>query len=162
MRAERQYVVVTDRTRHGVGVPEQSEDGKQWLWWWDTLGRQFTVGDRVAVAVINGRSPQLVVVRVDRINRVNSKGKDITESVLSPDYSVHTTYPSCTVRATPLLDGRGFHRWGVTASGEHNPVTYQFPGNMLKVVDTDVCPFDCDGCHGEDCPCTRGGCRGDA
>lgn len=159
MRQERQYVTVTDRTVHGTPIPDQSEDGKRWGWWWDTLGRQFTVGDRVAVAVINGRSPQLVVVRVDRINRVDSKGRDITETVMSPDYSVRTTYPSCTVRATPLLDGRGFRRWGTTASGEHNPVTYQFPGNMLK-VDADVCPFDCDGCHGDGCPCTRLGCEG--
>lgn len=26
----------------------------------------------------------------------------------------------------------------------------------------DVCPFDCDGCHGADCPCDRGGCDGAA
>lgn len=24
----------------------------------------------------------------------------------------------------------------------------------------DVCPFDCDSCHGEDCPCDRLGCEG--
>lgn len=24
-----------------------------------------------------------------------------------------------------------------------------------------VCPFDCDGCHGEGCPCDRMGCDGD-
>lgn len=23
-----------------------------------------------------------------------------------------------------------------------------------------VCPFDCDGCHDEDCPCDRSGCAG--
>lgn len=25
---------------------------------------------------------------------------------------------------------------------------------------TEVCPYDCDGCHDEDCPCDRLGCAG--
>lgn len=25
----------------------------------------------------------------------------------------------------------------------------------------DVCPYDCDSCHGEECPCDRMGCEGD-
>ena len=29
------------------------------------------------------------------------------------------------------------------------------------VMPLKVCPFDCDGCHGEGCPCARGGCDGD-
>ena len=24
-----------------------------------------------------------------------------------------------------------------------------------------VCPYDCDGCHGEECPCERMGCAGE-
>jgi hypothetical protein len=27
-------------------------------------------------------------------------------------------------------------------------------------VQPDVCPFDCDHCHDEDCPCDRLGCAG--
>lgn len=26
---------------------------------------------------------------------------------------------------------------------------------------TDICPWDCDGCHSSDCPCDRMGCAGD-
>jgi hypothetical protein len=28
------------------------------------------------------------------------------------------------------------------------------------VIEQDVCPFDCDSCHDEDCPCDRLGCAG--
>ncbi len=30
----------------------------------------------------------------------------------------------------------------------------------VVVVDAEVCPHDCDNCHGEDCPCDRLGCAG--
>ena len=33
--------------------------------------------------------------------------------------------------------------------------------DLLKAYEDDeVCPYDCDHCHGADCPCDRGGCDG--
>lgn len=46
-----------------------------WPEWTDELGNTYRPGDIVAVAVINGRSPQMVIARVERINKVNSQGE---------------------------------------------------------------------------------------
>jgi hypothetical protein len=43
--------------------------------WKDSLGQEFRPGDMIAVAVINGRSPQMVVAEVERINTTNAKGE---------------------------------------------------------------------------------------
>lgn len=33
---------------------------------------------------------------------------------------------------------------------------------QVKIAhEINVCPFDCDGCHGEDCICDRVGCDGE-
>lgn len=35
------------------------------------------------------------------------------------------------------------------------------PQELVKVADeANICPFDCDSCHDEDCPCERLGCAG--
>ena len=48
--------------------------------WKDSLGQEFKPGDMVAVAVINGRSPQMVVALVERINTTNAKGEPHTKN----------------------------------------------------------------------------------
>ena len=47
--------------------------------WKDSLGQEFRPGDMVAVAVINGKSPQMVVAEVERINTTNAKGEPHTK-----------------------------------------------------------------------------------
>lgn len=123
---------------------------KTWPEWTDHLGQTYRPGDWVAVAVINGRSPQLVIAEVERINRRRSSGELITERRHIKDEEGRHTYtfedvPSCTIRAKPLIDGRGFYRsaerwvWNAeSGEGHHEPtpvrsVTYQFPGNIVKV-----------------------------
>ena len=43
--------------------------------WTDSLGQEFGPGDLISVAVINGRSPQMVIARVERINTTDPKGE---------------------------------------------------------------------------------------
>jgi hypothetical protein len=119
---------------------------KEWPEWTDHLGQTYRPGDYVAVATINGKSPQLVIALVERINRVNSKGDEIVErTYIEGSYpSQYKTTPSCTVKAKPVIEGRGFFRWSgrtydpiTKQSGfdldKVRAVTYQFPGNIIKV-----------------------------
>lgn len=46
-----------------------------WTEWTDELGNTYHPGDLVAIATINGKSPQLVYAVVERINKVNSYGE---------------------------------------------------------------------------------------
>lgn len=68
--------------------------------------------------------------------------QDIAEIILnaSKRYSAHENREvqlgsSDVARIAKALDEAGFYR-------------------------CDVCPFDCDSCHDEDCPCDRLGCAG--
>lgn len=144
---------------------------KTWDTWQDALGNTFQAGDIVAIAVINGKSPQMVIAEVIRINKVNSRGephmtnkwfdfdepieedrvcrvKDSKDPYYSRYYADHickrecTVYvrtgesrkvPSCSVTAKPLIDARGFIRYGKTADGENRPATYSIPENILLV-----------------------------
>lgn len=125
---------------------------KEWPCWADVLGQTYYPGDTVAIAVVNDKSPQLVIGRVERINKINSKGEEITRSRLvwkNPEEAGNyraerewVTEPSCTVTITPLIDARGFSRWSGTGGYRHGgaqnkenvkKVTYQFPENIIKV-----------------------------
>jgi hypothetical protein len=46
-----------------------------WPEWTDVVGNTYRPGDLVAIAIINGRSPQMVLAKVIRINKVNSYGE---------------------------------------------------------------------------------------
>lgn len=157
---------------------------KTWDEWTDILGNTYRPGDIVAVSTINGKSPQLVIARVERINRVNSSGEEITARkylehpepiekirecydrnhvgysewvrlnwpsqssyVHHPgtghDETCQRTYmergeylpvPSCTVKAKPLKDARGFRRWSTEDEEHlHRAVTYSIPANIIKL-----------------------------
>lgn len=123
---------------------------KTWPFWTDVLGQTYYPGDLVAVATVNGKSPQLVLARVERINRVNSSGEEITKHKYFPhdepitklrsdgseyqERGEHRNMPSCTVRTKPLVDARGFGRWSTNKeTGENRSVTYSIPENILKV-----------------------------
>lgn len=148
-------------------------ESKIWDEWTDVLGNTYKPGDIVAVATISSKSPQLVIARVERINRLNGSGEEITtrkwfdhETPIqrerecyylkqSPYYSyrgqaVHECKPactmyvetgeyrtvlSCTVKAKPLVDARGFSRWSTDADGNNKSVTYSIPENIIKVAD---------------------------
>lgn len=118
---------------------------KEWPFWTDKLGHLIYPGDFIAVATINGRSPQMVIARVERINRINSKGEEVTQvKYIQYDEPVEKTAsngkkymargeyqntPSCTITATPVLNARDFTRWGAPSK----KVTYQIPENCVKV-----------------------------
>lgn len=51
---------------------------KEWEYWTDVLGNEYRPGDLVAIATVNGKSPQLVLAIVERINKVNSRGEELT------------------------------------------------------------------------------------
>lgn len=131
--------------------------------WTDVLGQTYRAGDTVAVAVINGKSPQMVIGEVVRINRLDSKGcEHVDEFWVDDDSKPPRTWttstgetrsrpeqkrahrPSCTVTVQPLIDARGFYRtgnpspWRVTdPDAKPKPVTYQFWQNIIKVEVTD-------------------------
>lgn len=145
---------------------------KTWDQWEDALGNTYKPGDIIAIATISGKSPQMVIARVERINRVNGSGEKITthkwfdhdepiqrerECYYAKDRSygagyynrpVHEckpactmyietgeyrTVPSCTVRATPLMDLRGFSRYGTKEDGTNKAVTYSIAENIILV-----------------------------
>lgn len=146
-----------------------------WPEWTDALGNTYRPGDIIAVAVVNGRSPQMVIARVDRINKVNSYGEEIrvnksfkldepvrnerecfvlkrrgqTDRYYDRYYaerdSSHVCIPSCTewwqteevrnvpscsVKATPIADLRGFGR-SRDHDGKAKSITYSIPENII-------------------------------
>lgn len=147
---------------------------KTWDEWTDELGNVYRPGDIIAVATVRSRSPQMVIARVEKINRLNGSGEEITTRkwfdhdepiqrerecyyTKNPRYSSsyygqqphkcipactmyvetgeYRTVPSCTVRARPLEDLRGFGRYGDNEDGTHKSVTYSIPENIIKIAE---------------------------
>lgn len=117
--------------------------------WTDTIGQVYQVGDYIAVASTAGRSPQMVIARVESINTHRADGTPIMQYV-GRDPNIGPLYkPSVTITAKPVLDGRGFHRTTTRwippekrgADGEAfepipggpRSVTYTIPGNIIKI-----------------------------
>jgi hypothetical protein len=148
-----------------------------WPEWTDELGNTYKPGDIVAIAIINGRSPQMIIARVDRINRVNSYGEELfrnkefkldepirreRECFILKRKSQPSAYydryyaerdsthvcepsctewwqtdevrkvPSCTVKATPIADLRGFGR-SRNHDGKTKSNTYSIPENIIFI-----------------------------
>lgn len=113
-----------------------SDIDKTWSSWTDILGNTIYPGDYIAVATINGRSPQQVICQVERINRLNSRGEEITEGVR--DQGHWKNVPSCSITARPIMDARNFMRWSTwkgnsNAKDKPRAVTYQIPANCIKI-----------------------------
>lgn len=153
---------------------------KTWPKWTDVLGNEYEPGDLIAIATVNGKSPQLVLAIVERINRVNSSGEEIMvnksfvldepirherecyvlkqkasytgrgyyDRYYAERYQNHVCdpsctefwekqeirkVPSCTVKANPVLDARGFGRWSTNQDGKSKSVTYTIPENIILV-----------------------------
>lgn len=178
-------------------------EAKTWPEWVDALGNTYGPGDIVAVSTINGKSPQLVIARVEKLNRINSSGKLITKRkyfdhpepiqktverkrwIVNPtcgheisrwtgncnmppghvgDHHNNVSWrsgyyekyehtftergeyrevPSCTIQATPLVDARGFGRYGKDKeTGANRKVTYSIPENILLIERADESDTD--------------------
>lgn len=108
---------------------------KTWLTWTDILGHEYTVGDTVAVAGLAGKSAQLVIGEVARINRINSKGEEIFERVYDTSDGSYeqgaemVDRSSCTVTVKPSVHTKR-RPWG-NASKMH---TYQHWRNVVKIM----------------------------
>lgn len=150
-----------------------------WPEWTDELGNTYRPGDIVAIAIINGRSPQLLIARVEHINRVNSYGEPIMvnksfkldepirherecyvlkgrkantgRGYYDHYYNEHhkdhncdpsctewwqkeevKSVPSCSVKATPIADLRGFGR-SRDHDGKAKAMTYSIPENIIFI-----------------------------
>lgn len=165
----------------GGFVAKKITEDMIWPEWTDELGNTYRPGDIVAIAIINGRSPQMIVAKVDRINKVNSYGEEIRtnksflldepvrherecyyvkrkkdleqQKVRSAYYDYYyndraethvcepsctewwqteevRNVPSCTVKATPIADLRGFGRTR-NHDGKAKSNTYSIPENIL-------------------------------
>lgn len=95
--------------------------------WRDVLGQSYGAGDIVAISTINSRSPQTVIAKVHAIYTTNSEGKPYFKNSWSA-----TPIPSCVVVAEPLIDARGFGRYG-----KQKLVSYSIPDNILKLPFTE-------------------------
>lgn len=109
---------------------------KTWPFWTDILGNTIYPGDFIAVSTINGRSPQLVIAQVERINRLNSRGEEITAA--ARENGKWKNAPSCSITARPVMDARNFMRWSTwkgnsNAKDKPRAVTYQIPENVLRI-----------------------------
>lgn len=127
-----------------MGKPKFTKEEKEWPSWTDMLGQEYRPGDFVVYATISGRSPVMNYGKVDRINRINSRGETIrgngrwfvsdTEKDANgrPIRKYVEGDPSCTVTIVPLENGRNFYRWS------DRKTTIQIPGNIVKVVGGDA------------------------
>lgn len=118
-------------------MSDDLSDAAVWPCWHDALGQRYEPGDRVAIATVNGKSPQLVIGEVIRINRMNSRGEPIMDRRFlraKPGQRSHSVeYESATITVQPLVDGRGFLRWSARGGKAPRAVTYQYPQNIIKV-----------------------------
>lgn len=112
--------------------------------WEDSLGQKITPGDFIAVATISGRSPQMVVAQIVRLNTHDKDGKHFgcsskaypavacDEDAFKPhtvprhgggSYTYGPSLRTVTITATPLFDGRGFGRsrgkWALNPTTGH-------------------------------------------
>lgn len=113
---------------------------RTWDEWTDSLGQVFRPGDLISIATISGRSPQLVIAQVIKINRVDSSGSPIQthhtrygkNSDGSRNYKDRKDYTrdSCSVKAQPLFRG-----WGgfIDNPESERAVTYKILHSILKV-----------------------------
>ena len=157
--------------------PVATNNDKEWSHWIDELGNKYQPGDIVAISIVKGRSPQMIIARVDRINKINSSGEEIMVNktfeldepirrerecyILKRKKSADKYYdryylerdsthvcdpsctewwqttevknvPSCTVKATPIADLRGFGR-SRNHDGKAKSNTYSIPENIIFI-----------------------------
>lgn len=167
--------LVSGLSMFGGFMGKKITEDMTWTEWTDELGNTYKPGDIVAIAIINGRSPQMIIAKVDRINKVNSYGEEIRtnksfvldepvrkerecyvlkrrnmgdryyDRYFAERDSSHVcepsctewwqteevrNVPSCTVRATPIADLRGFGRTR-NHDGKAKANTYSIPENII-------------------------------
>jgi hypothetical protein len=92
-----------------LDLPEIDPE-KHWEEWEDMLGRGYGPGSIVAYAATVGRSSGMTVGMVRRINKHDSRGKQLTKNIgnwQDPEY-----VPWATVTICPLRDSN--NRWRYT------------------------------------------------
>lgn len=127
--------------------------------WTDSLGNKIKIGDVVAIATINGRSPQMVFVKITRLNTHRSNGDPIFKEAEFVDTEVGSKEER-DVMKNPYASlwnthdnwqGKKISSWkiegvpAVTVTGRaikdgrgffrwaERENTYQFIGNVVKV-----------------------------
>lgn len=103
----------------------------------DLTGYPYSVGDMVAVATVNNRSPQLTYGQVTKLSARTKDGKQIGREC--PDvrfkddvYMFDAPFNQLAgwhTQIQPLVDGRGFYR--SEYGGKPKRQTYTFPGNIV-------------------------------
>ncbi len=119
-------------------------DPDTWDNWTDGLGSPIWPGCHIAIATVSGRSPQMVVAELLRINRKNSRGElhkgDLcwfTKDGKRSNSNPHAPYgrtAGATFTAKPFyarFDSR-VEPWG---SEEVRAATYQFQRNIIRISD---------------------------
>lgn len=104
--------------------------------WPDAVGVMIRPGDTVAVAIIDGRSPKIVIGEVLRINSHDSKGQPLRDGRYDRATRQILTFPTASVTVRPT----GETRFGDTQS-RTRIVTYKFPQNIIKLPEGTL-PFD--------------------
>ena len=122
------YDVTTQPSQYGneMVLPKLQDPAKGI----DVLGRAYAVGDRIAVSVINGRSPQLVIGEVTKLAALDSKKEPLSGMTVfdfGPDSRMEILTAQWSVQAMPTVDARGFSRQG------DRKVTYRIPENILAI-----------------------------
>jgi len=137
-----------------------------WDSWTDVIGNEYRPGDLVCIATISGRSPQLVIAEVVKINKTDKNGEPFTtrqwfdhdepimkrREVRRYNYQTRTyddiveeyvekgeyrQVPSCTVTCQPIQDTRKFYR-STNSEGKARKVTYTIIENIIKVADREL------------------------
>lgn len=113
----------------------------------DLSGTQYGIGDMVAVATVNQKSPQLVFGEVVKFSatekdRRREEVRQVTRQVdvtFRDDDYLFPIRPGCNLAAwtttvQPLMDGRNFYR-SIYDDGLPRKQTYKFSANIVKVRD---------------------------
>lgn len=104
--------------------------------WIDALGNEIRPGDTVAIAIISGRSPQLVTGKIISINAYNSRGvRHVDTRFVYKDGRIadRKYVETCTITVEPTSGSRWAAERGDRRTAKK--ITYNFPDNMVKIAD---------------------------
>lgn len=132
-------------------TPYPIKGSKEWSHWYDFLGEKFGPGDYIVYPSVSNSSAKMVFAQVDRINRVDSSGKEIFTSgyaVKRGHFHVEDTtgngspFRSCTVTVRAIEHTSG---WRVQRNkdGKSRAVTISDVHNkIVRVHDTYMDKFE--------------------
>lgn len=121
-----------------------TDDGKEYLYWEDFLGQQYTKGDLIVYSSSYGRGNQLTLGRVLSINRINSNGERIGHDQHNYNSTPRTItfVPGASVSVQPIVDSRRGARternWKTSELKPGKKVTIGMIENIIKVDSSQV------------------------